>query len=143
MDTYYITELIIKINEIHRHLDFYLNKETYRQLFLYHIKKISFRYIFEWNFNGNRKTIFQGTMHLTLDMAWPVISNGDWSLPKEVVTYFWAEIMTWIFFPLPGLKLQHCPEMKTKLVDQILAKYIWKTTWRSMQALLTRVVSTC
>ena len=47
MDTYYITELIIKINEIHRHLDFYLNKETYRQLFLYHIKKISFRYIFE------------------------------------------------------------------------------------------------
>lgn len=34
-----MTELIIKINEIHRHLDFYLNKETYRQSFLYRIKK--------------------------------------------------------------------------------------------------------
>ena len=51
--------------------------------------------------------------------------------------------MTWIFFPLPGLKSQHCPEMKIRLADHSLAKYIWKTTWRNVQAPLRRVISTC
>ena len=76
---------------------------------------------FEWKQKNNFSRVHAPDPRhgLTYNLQWRLkcARSGDFVLS-------WDNDMD--FFPLPGLKSQHCPEMKIKLADHSLAKYIYE-----------------